>query len=1066
MDDILRKFDKSIDLCRQKGNYSINIGMLIQYITEKLNLNSSTEASIRELESVLIKLFEKGYDTTVKIFCYYIISNFNQEFDEDFFSNISNSITSDAVTLEKFDFNINALRNFMCLGRKDLVANTSNIENLIKSTKYDLNFIVNAFYFSNYPLLLLNSVNKICQEDLRQYKDFLSRFYLEFGKLMFFNKLQDGAFLNLIKMLSRILNNFRCFPVLSTKERITNSILVPLAEYLVLNLDEVVNLEKTFDNKLLVQAINLPMDLYKIYNFYRDPNNPNKKYEKNFHTYISYLFQELRNVEDPDIYSEVNKTICEFKILEKRINPGYYSTEIVENISKFFTFSEHLDKSMWFDNNIKNLSHLINYVDNTEVIDLIILLLNETKYIKNYNDRIITLYNLFNRLITLSLGYGNFVEKGKESLISCLFEQEWFADLIKTGKLDEQQNRWRHDIFICLIEASFNSKKYLLKTQQILEYINLMKICQDIVDLCSKMLDWNDEGEAFKMYFLLIEEICIFFNDNFYNYLFSKNPLFIQMKQRQDEILDQISKRFSKGTQWDQLNFANEDSKYFSLLLLAKYLASERTNDFNNLLDSIFRHLKEMTFDSKNGYQVEKLFKCVIILAKRLNTAYKERIIICVTQVNEILKSKMETGDKSILTNILGLSEKILAYLYTHKNDNPIMMNNKTLEQINNDYYLVVIKDINNNLETKPLYYNNLFLVNLTENSFDVMESYTDDNTSVYLEYFKNYYYYPLIEFNNGNCHMLIDTKKKYITSEWKLITGISDPVHIYYRYKTDIETREIELFFKCYNTLSIVLNNVYFYVYLNENLVEINKKTIGDMFNLNTFFNGIEYKTELLSPYSSFEFNVKCYSQIFDINYISIETQFDMNVDQKKQFCLRSEPFHIPISDFLIADNYSAYEIPKFDMFFNTLDYVFSITCRVNCPPEVIIKSISDKMALIEFNSNNISYRKEKEKINQIIKKQFQEYYQNFVVTEETMQKQQMINNQMDKIYFKIKLASYCVYNFWVYIFITGEYDIKMNQSVLNTDIRTNDLKGLNVIAKEKEAFIKELLNNKIVIY
>ena len=1066
MDDILKKFDKSIDLCRQKGNYNINIGMLIQYIIEKLNLNSSTESSIRELESVLIKLFEKGYDTTVKIFCYYIISNFNQEFDEEFFTNLSTSITSDAVSLDKFDFNINALRNFMCLGQKDLVANISNIENLIKSTKYDLNFIVNAFYFSNYPILLLNSVNKISPEDLRQFKDFLSRFYLEFGKLMFFNKLQDGAFLNLIKMLSRILNNFRCFPVLSTKERITNSILIPLAEYLVLNLDEVVNLVKTFDNKLLVQAINLPMDLYKIYNFYRDPNNPNKRYEKNFHTYISHLFQELRNVEDPDIYSEVNKTICEFKILEKRINPGYYSTEIVENISKFINFSEHLDKSMWFDNNIKNLSHLINYVDNTEVIDLIILLLNETKYIKNYNDRIITLYNLFNRLITLSLGYGNFVEKGKESLISCLFEQEWFADLIKTGKLDEQQNRWRHDIFICLIEASFNSKKYLLQTQQILEYINLMKICQDIIDLCSKMLDWNDEGEAFKMYFLLIEETCIFFNDNFYNYVFNKNPLFVQMKKRQDEILDQISKRFSKGTQWDQLNFANEDSKYYSLLLLSKYLTSERTNDFNNLLDSIFRHLKEMTFDSKNGYQVEKLLKCVIILAKRLNTAYKERIIICITQVNEILKSKMETGDKTILTNILGLSEKILAYLYNHKNDNPIMMSNKTLEQINNDYYLVVIKDIDNNLETKPLHYNNLFLVNLTENSFDVMESYTNDNTSVYLEYFKNYYYYPLIEFNNGNCHMLIDTKKKYITSEWKLITGISDPVHVYYRYKTNIETREIELFFKCYNTLSIVLNNVYFYVYLNENLVEINKKTIGDMFNLNTFFNGIEHKTELLSPYSSYEFNIKCYSQIFDINYISIETQFDMNIDQKKQFTLKSEPFHIPLSDFLIADNYSAYEIPKFDMFYNTLEYVFSITCHVNCPPEMIIKSISDKMALIEFNSNNVSFRKEKEKINQIIKKQFQDYYQNFVVTEETIQKQQMINNQMDKIYFKIKLASYCVYNFWVYIFITGEYDLKINQSVLNTDIRTNDLKGLNVIAKEKETFIRELLNNKIVIY
>ena len=59
------------------------------------------------------------------------------------------------------------------------------------------------------------------------------------------------------------------------------------------------------------------------------------------------------------------------------------------------------------------------------------------------------------------------------------------------------------------------------------------------------------------------------------------------------------------------------------------------------------------------------------------------------------------------------------------------------------------------------------------------------------------------------------------------------------------------------------------------------------------------------------------------------------------------------------------------------------------------------------------------------------------------------------------MKLSSYCVYNFWVYIFITEEYDPRTNQSLLNIDIRTNDLKGLNIIAKEKNSFIKELLNN-----
>ena len=40
------------------------------------------------------------------------------------------------------------------------------------------------------------------------------------------------------------------------------------------------------------------------------------------------------------------------------------------------------------------------------------------------------------------------------------------------------------------------------------------------------------------------------------------------------------------------------------------------------------------------------------------------------------------------------------------------------------------------------------------------------------------------------------------------------------------------------------------------------------------------------------------------------------------------------------------------------------------------------------------------------------------------------------------------------------------MNQSLLNIDIRTNNLKGLNIIAKEKNSFVKELLHNIVVIY
>ena len=34
-----------------------------------------------------------------------------------------------------------------------------------------------------------------------------------------------------------------------------------------------------------------------------------------------------------------------------------------------------------------------------------------------------------------------------------------------------------------------------------------MKICQDIIDLSFKIVDWEGEGEAVKMYFILLEEI-------------------------------------------------------------------------------------------------------------------------------------------------------------------------------------------------------------------------------------------------------------------------------------------------------------------------------------------------------------------------------------------------------------------------------------------------------------------------------------------------------------------------------------------------------------------------------
>ena len=59
-----------------------------------------------------------------------------------------------------------------------------------------------------------------------------------------------------------------------------------------------------------------------------------------------------------------------------------------------------------------------------------------------------------------------------------------------------------------------------------------------------------------------------------------------------------------------------------------------------------------------------------------------------------------------------------------------------------------------------------------------------------------------MLEYNKENCHILLNNENKNITNDWTLITGIADPIHIYYRYNLDIETREIELFFKKHTSI------------------------------------------------------------------------------------------------------------------------------------------------------------------------------------------------------------------------------------------------------------------------
>ncbi len=1057
----LKKIDETIDYSIRKRSNTFNLEYLVNYVINKININTTNENDTNELENILIKLMNSGFGTTVKTYCYYIISNFNHEFSSSFFSSIASKVTADATSFDKFDANLNSLRNYSILNEKTIIDNITILEQLFKNPKCNLNYIVNSFYFSNFPIVLLNALNKISYDEYRTYKEFLKKFYLELGKLLFFPKIEDGTFLNLLKILTKILSKFLCFNELSTKEKLINSIVVYLAEYLVSNIDEIVDLIKSFDHKLLVQVIEFPVYLYKIYNYFRDQNNPNMKFERAFHKYMTYLFKELRNLVDPDLYSEFSKTICEFKIIESDINPHLYSTEIIELTSKFIELSDHFDKSTWFDSNMKVLSKLLDFVDYTEVIDLTLNLLSDTKNIHNLSDRINTIYNLFSRLIMLNIDYSNWFEK--ESLILCLFKQDWFVFLVNDSNLDERKSRWKHDLFICLIESLFRAKTYILNKGYLKKYLIIIKICQDIIDVCYKILDWSDEGEAYKMYFLVLEETCLFFDDPFFFFVFGQDPEFMKMKGRLEDILIEISKRFLSKN-WATLNFANENSKYRSLLLLSQFLNIDKIDYINNLVDMINIRLKEIPFDSKNERYIEDILRACLFLGIRVHYKTREKIITFIAEFVEKINSKTE-AEPRIVNNIRTFSENILNYLIEHKSDPQIILDSKIVDKLTSEFYLIIPKDIENNISQKTVNYNNLYLINLCENSLDVIES-SKENTSIYLDYYKKYNYVPMLEYNNDSCHMLIDSKERYIFSEWKLITGTSDPVHIYYMFKIDIETREIELFIKNFNSTSCVLNNVLFNVYFSQNLMLFNEENLS--MNYSPYVNSKEFNVELLSPFSQCEFSVKFYSKIFEKNNIGIDCTFDMVTDQCSRFTLNSESFYIPLTDFLLKDNFSLYETKKFDIFYNTLEYAFTCKCFTNCTPDDLISNLSSRVVLVEYKSKSRAYDKKKEILEKIKEKQYPEYFRLNAQKENEEENGDgfNINEENQRFNFKVKLCSYSIYNFWVYIVIIGDYNFQNNKSILTIEVKTNELFALNIISREKNCFFNELMNKKIKFY
>ena len=192
------------------------------------------------------------------------------------------------------------------------------------------------------------------------------------------------------------------------------------------------------------------------------------------------------------------------------------------------------------------------------------------------------------------------------------------------------------------------------------------------------------------------------------------------------------------------------------------------------------------------------------------------------------------------------------------------------------------------------------------------------------------------------------------------------------------------------------------------------------------------------------------------------------MVTDLSSRFTLNSESFYIPLTDFLLRDNFALYETKKFDIFYNTLEYAFTCKCFTNCTPDEIINNLSDRVVMIEYKSKNKSFDKKKEIIEKIKEKQYPAYFQLNAQKENEEENNDgfNMNEENQRFNFKVKLCSYSIYNFWIYITIIGDYNFQNNKSILNIEVKTNELFALNIISREKICFFNELMNQKIKFY
>ena len=88
-------------------------------------------------------------------------------------TSLSSDILADLFNFKNFELNLSALKNFINLNEKEITDNYSAIEQLIKMPKFDINIIINSFFYSNILSFLIDIYPSLSFEEYRSHKEFL-----------------------------------------------------------------------------------------------------------------------------------------------------------------------------------------------------------------------------------------------------------------------------------------------------------------------------------------------------------------------------------------------------------------------------------------------------------------------------------------------------------------------------------------------------------------------------------------------------------------------------------------------------------------------------------------------------------------------------------------------------------------------------------------------------------------------------------------------------------------------------------------------------------------------------